>query len=174
MAMSLFHSCINRNVGLHTILQNIWINLFFELNCQCLLWNVWISSSPHCIIPTFIINRGLSFIFMKLHDEVDIYKTIIHFWKIYVSCHFILKGWTTCRTCKSFLDICIQDRLRSPHMLYVFLLGKSFIVRLASLESFYKFSCIEKYRDMSSFSTIIHSLDDFQVCLNDPFSSPFY
>ena len=164
MAMSLFHSCINRNVGLHTILQNIWINLFFELNCQCLLRN---------IIPTFIINRGLSFIFMKLHDEVDKYKTIIHFWKIYVSCHFILKGWTTCRTCKSFLDICIQDRLRSPHMLYVFLLGKSFIVRLASLESFYKFSCIEKYRDMSSFTTIIHSLDEFQVCSND-LSSPFY
>ena len=151
MAMSLFHSCINRNVGLHTILQNIWINLFFELNCQCLLRN---------IIPTFIINRGLSFIFMKLHDEVDVYKTIIHFWKIYVSCHFTLKGWTTCRTCKSFLDICIQDRLSSPHMLYVFLLGKSFIVLLASLESFYKFSCIEKYRDVNSFTTITHSIDE--------------
>ena len=151
MAMSLFHSCINRNVGLHTILQNIWINLFFELNCQCLL---------RYIIPTFIIKTGLPFVSMKLHDEVDKYKTILHFWKIYVSCHFTLKGWTTCRTCKSFLDICIQDRLSSPHMLYVFLLGKSFIVLLASLESFYKFSCIEKYRDVNSFTTITHSLDE--------------
>ena len=104
---------------------------------------------------------------MKLHDEVDKYKTILHFWKIYVSCHFTLKGWTTCRTCKSFLDICIQDRLSSPHMLYVFLLGKSFIVLLASLESFYKFSCIEKYRDVNSFTTITHSLDEIQVSLNN-------
>ena len=124
-------------------------------------------TSKHCIISTFILKRRLPFVFMKLHDEVDKYKTILHFWKIYVSCHFTLKGWTTCRTCKSFLDICIQDRLSSPHMLYVFLLGKSFIVLLASLESFYKFSCIEKYRDVNSFTTITHSLDEIQVSLNN-------
>ena len=152
---SLFHSCINRNVDLHIILQNIWIELsVFTSKCKDFHF--------------YIIKRGLPFIFMKLHDEVDKYKTILHFWKIYVSCHSTLKGWTTCRTCKSFLDICIQDRLSSPHMLYVFLLGKSFIVLLASLESFYKFSCIEKYRDVNSFTTIIHSLDETQVCFNYP------